>query len=807
MRKELELIETIENYLNGKLSEAEKSTFEKQINSSPELQQQVEAQKQLQAGLDRVGMKQQTTKAFKKYKYAKHFKNWGLGLIVVLAASALVYFSYKNTGKEDAKPIGTLQPLPELNENGEKLWSDADKYLPAQYFQLDPEKDTVIETEKGIVLSIPANCFVDADGKPTHAPVKFEVKEALDANSIIQGGLSSKSGDQPLETAGMFYLNASTGKENLKIDPKNSIYAEIPSGTKKSGMMLFDGKRMPDGTIDWVNPKQLENYLTPVNIQSLDFYPPKYLDSLVGMGHDEKNKLFTDSLYYSFALTTTPAPNSPVSRDPSDTAKISYSAKKDTLESVSSLSSNLYNTKAATLFKRNCAVCHRLDDKKVTGPGLAGLGSRAPSDEWIFKFIKNNETLIKSGDPYALKIYREYGEAAMTTFDGVLSDDDISTLVNYLKSPAWNESQLSNHPVDPAKVKTIWNEKFNNTLIATKEFEERLKYMHSTCHGEVLDLYINNIEKNMCTIDSMAAIASGDPKFYEFASRNNGKVKADSRQLEKLKFYYEHKNKANAEAIVKTQQKFMDEQARLDKRATTVNAKQNEKEFKMKQESFMQEYEMNLKEAYRQLGIPETPPARFTYGTSISTPGWKNVDKFVFESTQNRTTLDYTDEKGKKAVIKYEPTRVQIAGKENYDRVLAYLIPNNIDGFLRMRDEAGTFTESLNELLKYKLVCIGYKANEVFLYTNNMVNLKEYLGIDLIKVDEHLLKSELKKLQSGEQTGLIMDDMDYQQFDLKNIERLAKLNNMEELKRRIGRVIFPCLSFPEPLGERDYSYK
>ncbi|HKC68879.1 MAG TPA: c-type cytochrome [Bacteroidia bacterium] len=88
------------------------------------------------------------------------------------------------------------------------------------------------------------------------------------------------------------------------------------------------------------------------------------------------------------------------------------------------------------IFKQNCAVCHALTDQKITGPGLKGIGDRAPKEgDWLFNWIKNNEKLIKSGDAYANKIYKENGNTAMTVFEGVLSDDDIKAVEAYILNP------------------------------------------------------------------------------------------------------------------------------------------------------------------------------------------------------------------------------------------------------------------------------------------------------------------------------------------------------------------------------------
>ena len=102
--------------------------------------------------------------------------------------------------------------------------------------------------------------------------------------------------------------------------------------------------------------------------------------------------------------------------------------------SICLASSSLFAADAAKIFKQNCAVCHRLDGVKLTGPGLAGIAGRAPGGDWLFKWVKNNTALIKSGDAYATKIFAENG-AQMTVFDGVLSDDDSKAVVEYIKNP------------------------------------------------------------------------------------------------------------------------------------------------------------------------------------------------------------------------------------------------------------------------------------------------------------------------------------------------------------------------------------
>ncbi|HLL41887.1 MAG TPA: hypothetical protein VK369_02060, partial [Segetibacter sp.] len=95
--------------------------------------------------------------------------------------------------------------------------------------------------------------------------------------------------------------------------------------------------------------------------------------------------------------------------------------------------------------------------------------------------------------------------------------------------------------------------------------------------------------------------------------------------------------------------------------------------------TFTEELNLNMDEAYRQLG-----KKRYIFvqtdsylSASVSQTGWNNVDRYVIESTVNRTTLNYKDpETGKKAIIHYKPVSITVTNYTNYDRVVCYMIPD-----------------------------------------------------------------------------------------------------------------------------------
>lgn len=99
----------------------------------------------------------------------------------------------------------------------------------------------------------------------------------------------------------------------------------------------------------------------------------------------------------------------------------------------------------AALFKTNCASCHSLGSNKLTGPGLEGVTKRVPGKEWLHKWIKNSDALIKAGDPYAVKVFEENNRIPMTTFTN-LSDAEIDAIIAYISNPPKKEEKKDAAP-------------------------------------------------------------------------------------------------------------------------------------------------------------------------------------------------------------------------------------------------------------------------------------------------------------------------------------------------------------------------
>ncbi|GEM_PF-150760 len=92
---------------------------------------------------------------------------------------------------------------------------------------------------------------------------------------------------------------------------------------------------------------------------------------------------------------------------------------------------NSFGASGEDLFNKMCMTCHSLSDQKLVGPGLGGLADRR-SEEWIIKWVKDSQGLIKSGDKDAIEVYEEFNKMQMPGFPQ-LTDDEIKDFIAFVK--------------------------------------------------------------------------------------------------------------------------------------------------------------------------------------------------------------------------------------------------------------------------------------------------------------------------------------------------------------------------------------
>jgi cytochrome c551/c552 len=81
------------------------------------------------------------------------------------------------------------------------------------------------------------------------------------------------------------------------------------------------------------------------------------------------------------------------------------------------------------IFEQDCATCHRIGQKLI-GPDLAGVTEKR-SEDWLKKFIKSSQQMVKSGDPEAVAIFEEFNQIPMPD-NPHLDDAALDALLSYI---------------------------------------------------------------------------------------------------------------------------------------------------------------------------------------------------------------------------------------------------------------------------------------------------------------------------------------------------------------------------------------
>lgn len=88
------------------------------------------------------------------------------------------------------------------------------------------------------------------------------------------------------------------------------------------------------------------------------------------------------------------------------------------------------NPEGAKLFMDNCATCHKID-KDLTGPALRGIEDRVKDKKLLYAWIRNNQLVLESGNPYFTNLYNVWNKTPMSIFP-TLTDEEIEDILEYI---------------------------------------------------------------------------------------------------------------------------------------------------------------------------------------------------------------------------------------------------------------------------------------------------------------------------------------------------------------------------------------
>ncbi|MFQ5627178.1 MAG: c-type cytochrome [bacterium] len=110
----------------------------------------------------------------------------------------------------------------------------------------------------------------------------------------------------------------------------------------------------------------------------------------------------------------------------------------------------------ADYFKQNCQSCHTIGGGRLTGPDLKNVSERQDR-EWLLNWIVDPEGVLKSGDPYAVKLQKESRGAVMTRAPGMtraLASAllDLIDAESKLEKSQFAGTQISDRPLLPEDI-------------------------------------------------------------------------------------------------------------------------------------------------------------------------------------------------------------------------------------------------------------------------------------------------------------------------------------------------------------------
>lgn len=805
-----ELTKIIADYLAGELTEADEKVFEERLKNDSKLQEEVAFQKTIIEAAKRSSIRTQVQQSAKGFHLQQTIKWSALTIAGIVIISALSYFIYKSSSSKTAD----LSEFKDLIEQVDK--NTLISNLAPEYFAWNG-KDTAMLSKNGILISIPESAFL-LNGKPYTEPALIQFQEALDAATIVKAGLSTTSNGKLLETQGMFSFKAlSKDGELLTINPKTGIYVQVPIEEYKDGMQLFSGVPDKNGIINWVNPQPLAKIPVPIDMEKLNFYPPGYEDSLNTMKLS-KSKKYRDSLYLSCeeeisnfskndinAMNSISIPQFEV-KEKSKLAthwqdKINWSFK---LEKIDNKYAYIVGTAKIKEGWHVFSVNHEPEKADLTGYATKFIFNKSKN----YKLVGQLEDGMKPQtvmNELGTSLYFEETAVFKQKIE-LLTDNAFDITLDYsfqicdvngcifpphqtirLEINGGDQSTDSYSHIPPSNVLAFWKPKFNNTLLATHDFEKRMQAIHGTCNNKVLEVYTKNLGKSMVELDRQV-VQMGYSNFEEFAAENIGALNPNNPHIKGLQAFYE-KGIASLQNEVNNYRKTeAKRREKWDKNVNEERMKERNRTIQRENQAFSEEYNLNHKNVRKQLG--RTLGAVIYTNASVS-----NIDRFVLQTTLARKTGEFYDkETGKTALIQYNDFSFNVEKPEQYELINAYLFPSKLNSYQRISGTNGKFSYALNDAIIYDLAIVAISEKGYSYFQRSKLNKGNLGTIQLEHVSEAKVNASIEQLNSNRITKpmRVVDELSWLKTEQQNYVERRNRQNAYLFHERIKKIVFPC---------------
>jgi len=857
-----EITKIIEQYLQNELSQADRLLFEQRLTENDQLLNELILQRRVQEAAKRASQRAIVQQTAKRYHFRKNTITTAIVAVIAIAITALtLWVTNKSTAEEQ------MQSESALNELVDKLDQQLPmENVPAEYFHL-ATADTVVLSQNGVLLSVPESAFL-LNGKAYTGPKTIQWQEALDAATIIKGGLNTQSGDRLLETQGMFGLQAFTPEgKPLEVNPKVGVYIQVPVDELKAGMQLFEGKKTTNGTIDWQNPQPLAKLPMQADMNDLDFYPQGYEAKLNDLSW-KTGKKQRDSLYLSFEQFESVHSGEPIiatsNQNNTEARSITVKPKQADIEPMGSdgnrkksLENALKKINPEVKFQNANRGIELPEDKVKWQFSIEQNGCEATliakvtmAEHWHINSIflprgtfgyatkfqlnssRNYFPLGAVSEPASIRKHDDEADEDLSYHEGTVvfrqkfriqSANDFVLSGKYafqtcdeshclaplentfsirVKGCATADSLTSSFSgIPPSKVLAFWKPKFNNTILATRDFEKRMKAIHGTCNESVLKRYTNNLNKPLHEIDAQVA-KMGYPNFNEFAAERVGALKLDNAHMNNLRQFYNHASEALRKEIKKDRNFLRKQELAWDNQLNKARTKETQRTIKRNATNYSEEYNLNYANAAKQLGYNKKHIG-FTIrnnGNTKQNPNavnTYNLDAFVANVTKTRTTGTFTDlEARKQATITYNEFSASVENSEQYTKLMMYLFPHELNSFQRLDPTNGIFNYPLNDDIVYDMAIIGINEDGYYLFEKTAFNKGKLGTISLDKMSEAEFNKRITALNTNRQDKpmKINNELEWLVKEQNNYKIQRLRMEQQAFRDQLRSIVFPCMA-------------
>lgn len=625
------------------------------------------------------------------------------------------------------------------------------------------------------------------EGKPENKniPVSQKIESIVDIEAQFPGGPSAinnyinKNIRYPQEAISKNI----TGRVYLSID----ISAEgkiLNSQIEKSVHSLLDSEalRLVKNMPNWIPAEDNGKKVASNTRIPIDFSIDGRKNSEIKKNNSNKDKSWKDKIQWSFSVEYLPNNEANI---------IGKATLKDGwhIFSVDHDPTKADNTGLPTSF-----ILPSIYDVQPSAQLIDGKKPKIQKDELGTSVYFEKEAIFKQ----RVKLFTKSPIEYKFQYSFQICDKDGCIFPPDQTATVWLNSEISKATavgiaepsyIPPSSVLGYWNKKFNNTILATREFEKRMKSVHKTCDKKVLEVYTQNLSSSLSELDGKV-IAMGHPEFEQFAAENVGALNPNDPHIKGLQSFYEKAISALKDEEKRNREKEQKRRNNWDQDVSSERSKEISRTTERDTKVFVEEYNFNHKNVRKQLG--RTLGAKI-YGTRPVS----NIDKFVLETTLARKTGEFYDEEtDKTARIQYNDFSFTVSNSKEYKQVFVYLFPDQLNSYHRLNGQNGSFNFPLNDGIIYDLAIVGI-SEEGYSYSQRLTVKGGNLGeLKLDRISETKLDSSIKLLNSKRGVGSfsVQDELKWLIKEQKNYVEQRKRANEQIFRSKVRQVVYPCYS-------------